>query len=329
MSARLAFLGDTLLGAQAQPLLDRHGAGYAVEGIAPVVADADLVVANLEGPLTTVDRPASKDDRDRRRWWYRARPDALAALTAIGVRAVSLANNHVLDHGPAGLAETVAALDAAGVAHTGAGADEAAARRGAVVTVRGVRVGLASAMQRYRQYATEGGYATAARPGPALLRADHLGADLAATGADLRVALVHWGRTYRVRTDRQVRLAADLVAAGADLVVGHHPHVTHPVALVRGRPVLYSLGNASFGTPGRFAQRGWAPYGMVAVVDVEGEGGMTGLELRLLDVDNARLAYRPRPAVDRAADAVLRGLVDPCQPWRRVGGGRLRLEFTS
>ena len=44
--------------------------------------------------------------------------------------------------------------------------------------------------------------------------------------------------------------------AGADLVVVHHPHVAHPVdGLYGGVPILLSLGNYAFGTPGRFHRR--------------------------------------------------------------------------
>ncbi|HEU4677799.1 MAG TPA: CapA family protein, partial [Candidatus Paceibacterota bacterium] len=44
----------------------------------------------------------------------------------------------------------------------------------------------------------------------------------------------------------QERLAKELVDDGADLVIGHHPHVVEDVALYRGKPVFYSLGNFVF-----------------------------------------------------------------------------------
>jgi poly-gamma-glutamate synthesis protein (capsule biosynthesis protein) len=289
---RIAFLGDTLLGGQAQRILERRGYAYAFDGLAPVLAGADLVVANLEGPLTSRDRPAAKDTDGRRRWWYRALPESVSALAEAGIGLVSLANNHVLDFGAEGLAETLATLDAAGIAHCGAGPDLRAASAPATVTVGGLRVGFCAAMQRYRMYEAESLYATAERPGPCRLRPAHLPTP---GDVDLWVALVHWGRTYRPVTDRQRRLAAALVGAGADLVVGTHPHVVQPLELVAGRPVLYSIGNGPFRTRGRFAQRGRLPHGLVVTVEWDDDARISALDLQVIDVDNLRLRYRPVP----------------------------------
>src|SRR6266496_3474424 len=131
--ARIAFLGDTLLGGEGQETIDRLGYGYALEGVASLLSRADLTVVNHEGPLTFLDRPSSKLDNGRKRYWYRGLPDGARALADAGVRVVSLANNHILDFGPEGLADTIEALDAAGIAHSGAGLDEAEARRPAFV----------------------------------------------------------------------------------------------------------------------------------------------------------------------------------------------------
>lgn len=329
MTARIAFLGDTLLGGHAAAVVEQRGHWHLLSGIAPLIADADVVVANLEGPLTTREQPAAKDTAARPRWWYRADPAAVGALVAAGVRVVGLANNHVMDHGAEGLSDTLAALDAGGVLHCGAGMDDVAARRPATVHVGGLRVAFVAAMQRYRLYVEEGVYAAADRAGPARLSADRLAADVAAAhhDADVVVALLHWGRTYRPRTTRQARLGAAARAAGADLVVGHHPHVAQPVDVAAAAPVLYSLGNAAFGTAGRFAVKDCRPYGLVALVDVD-DSGPVGIELRLLAVDNRALGYRPVAATDDAADAFLATLLDPGAGWRRAGGGRVQITLT-
>uniref|UniRef100_UPI003CC7F0D5 CapA family protein n=1 Tax=Nocardia asiatica TaxID=209252 RepID=UPI003CC7F0D5 len=64
---------------------------------------------------------------------YRMHPDNVPALTAIAPLVCALANNHVLDFGIPGMADTLAALDAAGIAHAGAGPDLAGARAPATV----------------------------------------------------------------------------------------------------------------------------------------------------------------------------------------------------
>ena len=56
MRASITFIGDTLLGGDDQGTLDREGYAHAFDGLAPLLADTDLVVANHEGPITRVDR---------------------------------------------------------------------------------------------------------------------------------------------------------------------------------------------------------------------------------------------------------------------------------
>jgi hypothetical protein len=85
-----------------------------------------------------------------------------------------------------------------------------------------------------------------------------------------------------------------------------------PADAGRAVPVLYSLGNAAFGTVSRFfpAQ---PPYGPVAVADV-GPHRVARLDLRLIHVDNRVVRYRPRPADGPEAAAFLRSLYDPTIP---------------
>lgn len=119
----------------------------------------------------------------------------------------------------------------------------------------------------------------------------------------MSVALVHWGRNYKRLTRLQRRIAKESAAAGAHLIVGHHPHIPHPVREVGGVPVLYSLGNGALCPPGRFHSNR-PPYGLIARVDVAA-GRVIDIELRVIVVNNAVTGYRPRPASAVDEDAYL------------------------
>ena len=322
MSARIAFLGDTLLGGAAQTLLDEYGTDYAIEGIRSIWADTDVAVANHEGPLTLNDDESAKLETGKKRYWYKGHPDSAHTLAAAGVRVVSLGNNHILDFGTTGLFDTLDALDGAGIAHCGAGKDDRAARRAALLDVGGLRVGFLSVMQRYKMYLAEKTYATRDQPGAALLRTSRICADIAALRdmVDLCVVLVHWGRNYRDVTSLQKRLAHEIRGAGADLIIGHHPHIPQPVTVLDGVPVAYSLGNAAFGTPGRY-RSGRPPYGLIAIADVE-RHRVTSLELRLIHVDNAIVNFQPQPVDDADAQTYLKTLYEPAQ-LRSLASGAL------
>lgn len=308
MTTRIVFVGDTLLGGTADDVLDDYGDGYPLSGIQHLWADADLVVANQEGPLTRRTVAEDKADTGKKRFWYKGTPESAYALAAAGIDLVSLANNHVCDYGVAGLADTIAALDAAGVRHCGAGADAREARRPAIVEIGGLRIGFLSVMQRYEMYRNEVMYAGRDRPGAALLQPQRIAASLARLRAstDLCVVLVHWGRNYKPLTGLQQRLAADLAGAGAHLIVGHHPHIPHPVSEIGGVPVLYSLGNGALGTPGRF-HSGRPPYGLIARVDVAA-GRVVDIDIKVIVVDNSIIGYRPMPAVAADEQALLASL---------------------
>ena len=68
--------------------------------------------------------------------------------------------------------------------------------------------------------------------------------DKAEKGADLTIALPHWGEEYQLlHSPSQEKTAQWLADHGADLVIGCHPHVVQDTGIVNGIPVAYSLGN--------------------------------------------------------------------------------------
>jgi poly-gamma-glutamate synthesis protein (capsule biosynthesis protein) len=180
-------------------------------------------------------------------FFFRAPPAAVDSLTAIGACAVSLANNHALDYEAEALAETRAHLDGAGIAVAGAGHDERAARRGAVIGIGELRVGLLGVTDHPREYAADDrgpGVAWAdLRRGMPEWVIDEL--ERLRAEADLVVAFPHWGPNMTTQpAPWQRRRARDLIAAGADIIAGHSAHVFHGVELIDGRAAIYDLGDA-------------------------------------------------------------------------------------
>ncbi|MGY6533929.1 MAG: CapA family protein [Pararhodobacter sp.] len=223
----------------------------------PWLRAADIAIANLEGPV------APGLARDGRRLpdpgpvfddvvyteypQFNYHPVLIDALRAAGIDLVTTANNHALDRGPAGLAATMDALDARGMAFTGT--IRAGARRD---FVRHVPSPLGAIAFVGCSYGTNG------IPDPhaqVLLCHAQRGELLAAVRTEAArpgtagvVVLPHWGQEYSHRpTAAQRALAGDLVAAGALAVIGTHPHVAQPVEWQPGPAgqalVAYSTGN--------------------------------------------------------------------------------------
>lgn len=97
-----------------------------------LVREATIGFTNLEVDLLDADRVREAQSRPVPRWIF-APSDQARSVAALGFDVVSLANNHAMDFGDEGLTSTIRALDAAGIMHSGAGADLAAARAPAVV----------------------------------------------------------------------------------------------------------------------------------------------------------------------------------------------------
>ena len=121
---QIVWVGDILLGASAQSLLDRHGYTWPFEHVRALV-EADYLIGNAESPITTRRQRFFPNQR----WHYNAQPQAARALAEVGFDALSLANNHALDRGPDGLRDTLEHVRAAGMRPFGGGmnVDEATA----------------------------------------------------------------------------------------------------------------------------------------------------------------------------------------------------------
>jgi len=318
--AAVLFAGDTAEVDAALPVLDDKGFEYPFSLTVDLIRDADLAVANLEAPITDGGQrfPLYKG------YVYRAPSRSAAALAWAGFDVLGLANNHALDYGASGLADTLARLGKEGLTTVGAGRDPAEARRGVVATIGELRVGLVAYCEEqllWRVYVDQ--FARRGHAGVAALVDEDLRRDLERLRAqsDVVVVMLHAGDNYAPPRASTVRWAERAIDLGADLVVVHHPHVAHPVMLHRGRPILLSLGNYAFGTPGRPE----LDYGWLALAQLSGHRGAARLdrvELVPLATQNRRVDYRPEPLHDAELDRALERMRDQSAQW----GARLHID---
>jgi poly-gamma-glutamate capsule biosynthesis protein CapA/YwtB (metallophosphatase superfamily) len=212
---------------------------------------ADIGVVNLETAITARGTAAPKQ------YTFRAPATGLTALRKAGIDVVTLANNHGMDYGRVGLADTLAAGKRAGLPIIGAGKDVTAAFTPYRRTVNGVRVSVLGATDVLDSFAITTWPATATSSGLASAKEPNLLVDavrLAATRSDVVVVVLHWGtETVSCPSQRQQTLARRLTRAGADVVVGSHAHVLEPYVRQGRTAIHYGLGNFVFyasGGPG-------------------------------------------------------------------------------
>jgi poly-gamma-glutamate capsule biosynthesis protein CapA/YwtB (metallophosphatase superfamily) len=228
---RISAVGDIAMA----PSSDRGSRFF--QGVRTALRD-DVVLGNLEGTLAT--GGASKCSASSSNCYaFRAPPAYARVLRKAGFTIVNLANNHALDYGATGQVQTVAALDRAGLRHTGRPGEIAYLRDG---DTRIAVLGFAP----YRWAQSLLDLAAAAR----LVRT-------AASRADVVVVTMHAGAEGashdHVRPGTETFLGENrgdaiafshaVVRAGADLVVGSGPHVLRGMEWYRGRLIAYSVGN--------------------------------------------------------------------------------------
>ena len=230
----VAAVGDTMLGST--PDLSPSPGAY----LAAMRADlhGDLVFGNLEGTLT--DSAASKcKPKAKDCFAFRAPPEFASDLRAAGFTVMNNANNHSSDFGATGRADTVRALQAAGIAQTGLPGEIT------IVPAAGLRVAILG----FAPYAVTASLLDLATARVLIQRADakadivivaiHAGAEGAAaqhvTGAE-----ESYVGEDRGNAEAFAHMAVD---AGADLVLGSGPHVLRGMEIYRRRLIAYSLGN--------------------------------------------------------------------------------------
>jgi len=226
-------VGDLMLGRGVA------GAREPLYGVTPWLRSADLALGNLECVIAEGGAPRPGPYR------LRAPAPAAAALRDAGFDLLGLANNHALDYGPEGLAETVARLHEAGIASLGVGPDPVAAAQPVIREAGGLRLAFLAfnTVRDPDDRAGDGGWTRAMWDEPQAARA----IAAARAGADAVIVSIHWGYEYELRSDPAQRDAAQaMLAAGADLVIGHHPHVVQGTQVRAARFVAYSLGNLVF-----------------------------------------------------------------------------------
>ena len=245
---------------------------------------ADATFANLETPLVS---PGSLNSDEA---LFLGSTEAARYLTSAGVTIACLANNHIADAGPTGIASTLEALSGVGIETAGAGLDADLAR-GLLTTCLGdLTVGwLACARTLQAQPDT----------GPAFWELDPQELlDAVARHrdeVDVLVVSIHWGYMFVDYPDPEHRaLTHELAAAGADLVLCHHAHVVQGIETVPGwdgrtAGICHNLGNFLFDWTVGEIDSGFDPEpqrrGVVIAADFDREGlcGLSALPTRVDD----------------------------------------------
>lgn len=170
----------------------------------------------------------------------RADPKMSEYLHKAGVKAVSVANNHVMDYGSDGFKGMCQALELSKIAYCGA--MRRGVQRPCIFEIRGQTIGVLGysmfgATESEKQHIAVFNRSTAERD---IHR-------LKSEGVKRIIIHMHWGEEYVIYpSPEQQCIGRSLLDAGADVIIGHHPHVVQGVERYKNGVIFYSLGNFNF-----------------------------------------------------------------------------------
>jgi len=244
-SVTLFAVGDIMLGDT--PNSYGFGVGSYIEQEGPlfpfrlsanILKRADLLFGNLEVVLSSFNRSCDPFEKIQ----LRGQPKAVDGLIYAGFDILSLANNHIMQHGRQALEETIETLRGGGIAVTGVEIKEQNVSNISILEKKGLTFGFLGYNFRPQQYFLNS---------PLYVDGDvyRIGRDIEQVRerADIIIVSVHWGDEFiHYPSPEQVKLGRQIIDSGAKVVLGHHPHIIQGIERYHGGVIAYSLGNFVF-----------------------------------------------------------------------------------
>ena len=225
---KIQFFGDVLLSRGIEELVNKEGMDSAWKGVVPLLKEGAINVANLEGAVGDKSLCAKGHIP-----CFNIDSSMMNILKKFNV--IGLANNHSLDLGLSGLRNTIREIEKRGMIPLGG------EKFSTIIRTEDGDIGIVALTDLFNSSNDRKHFVMPESP-KAINEIRRLKGM-----ASFVVVYIHWGSELdKLPTDRMRELARTFINSGADIIVGHHPHVVGTVECIKGRPVVYSLGNFLF-----------------------------------------------------------------------------------
>lgn len=228
---RLIFTGDAMFDRHIRTNARQNGYDALVADLTPVLQSSDLVITNLEGPITSFEsRSVGSEIGSTNNYIFTFDPEITQTLTKNNIRLVNLGNNHILNFGEKGLVQTINYLGQANIQYFGNTGTNLVSDT-ITLPIQNMSVTFVN----YNQFVPD----AEKRVFETLQKLPN--------SSDIIIIYTHWGNEYITQAESVIQdLAHRLIEAGADLVIGSHPHVVQQSEIYQGKTIYYSLGNFIF-----------------------------------------------------------------------------------
>ncbi|NQE53355.1 Capsule biosynthesis protein [ANME-1 cluster archaeon GoMg3.2] len=237
MSLTIYAVGDVMLGEQAlcynfgvKSVIKNKGVNYLFKDVKDIFRNGDIVFGNLEAPISN-----HTDKNGFEANFFRAEPNVIEGLKNANFNVLSVANNHIMEHGDSAFLSTVSSLKENNITPVGV------ANKTEILEIDGFKIAIIG-------YSFIDDFIDTSLYNKINSERKILG-DIKSIrdSVDLVILSLHWGYEYiPFPSPEQVEIGRKLIDCGADIIFGGHPHVIQSYEIYRGKPIVYSLGNFIF-----------------------------------------------------------------------------------
>lgn len=237
MTLTIYAVGDIMLGEQSlcynfgvKSIIKNKGVNYPFTDVKDIFKNGDIVFGNLEAPISNY-----TDKKGFEANFFRANPNVIKGLKSANFNVLSVANNHIMEHGDRAFLSTVSSLKEYNITPVGV------ANKTEILVIDGFKIGILAYSfiedfidnPKYNKINSE-----------KKIRED---VENIRDSVDLVILSLHWGYEYvPFPSPEQVEIGRKLIDSGADIIIGGHPHVIQSYEIYKGKPMVYSLGNFIF-----------------------------------------------------------------------------------
>lgn len=237
MSLTIYVVGDVMLGEQAlcynfgvKSVIKNKGADYLFKDVKDIFRNGDIVFGNLEAPISN-----HTDEKGFEANFFRAEPNVIGGLKNANFNVLSVANNHIMEHGERAFLSTVSLLKENNISPIGV------ANKTEILEIDGFKIAIIG-YSFIEDFIHTSLYNKVGSVKKILEDITNI-----RNSVDLVILSLHWGYEYiPFPSPEQVEIGRKLIDCGADIILGGHPHVLQSYEIYRGKPIVYSLGNFIF-----------------------------------------------------------------------------------
>jgi len=219
----------------------------------------DIIVTNLETPLTTERNPLMKTGP-----CLHANPETIEGIKFAGFNVLTLANNHILDQGERGLLKTLDICSSSKIQTVGAGKNISEATQPLIIERKGKKVAILNFAENEFSIATE----NTAGANPLNVVDNYYQLYSVKDKSDVVLVIIHGGHElYNLPSPRMQDISRFFVDIGANAIIWHHAHIFSGVEMYKNIPIFYGLGNFIFDLPNVKFNRWHEGYLVKLIID--------------------------------------------------------------